>query len=226
MTTAPTADSAAKRPRQPRMLIEVRREQVLDAALRLLNRGGYAAVTMEAVSREVELAKPRVYAAYPGVEPLLVALLERERERAMATLTDAMPAFDDGAEFDDILVAAAANLLGAVAANPESWRPLLMPAGDAPPQVRDDFETGRQFALAQLRALLEWGRDRRHGLPELDLDLAAISLLAIGEQGARMVLCQPEQFTPQRFAHFTRSLLGMIAHLDFRPNRMEYDNDH
>ena len=152
------------------MLIDVRREQVLDAALRLLNRGGYAAVTMEAVSREVELAKPLVYAAYPDVEPLLLALLERERERAITTLTDAMPA------------------------NPDSWRPLLMPAGDAPPQVRDG--------------------DRRHGLPDLDLDLTAISLLAMGEQGARMALCQPEQFTPftpQRFVRFIRSLLDMIS---------------
>ncbi len=209
-TAASAANPAAKRPRQPRMLIEVRREQVLDAALRLLNRGGYAAVTMEAVSREVELAKPRVYAAYPGVEPLLLALLERERERALATLRDAMPTFHDDAEFDDILVAAATNLLEAVAANPESWRPLLMPAGDAPPQVRDHFEAGREFALAQLHALLEWGRDRRSELVDLDLDLTAISLLAIGEQGARMVLCQPEQFTPQRFGRFVRSLLSLI----------------
>ncbi|MBJ8346928.1 TetR/AcrR family transcriptional regulator [Antrihabitans sp. YC2-6] len=201
---------AAKRTRQPRMLLEVRREQVLDGALRLLNRGGYAAVTMEAVSREVELAKPRVYAAYPGVEPLLLALLERERDRALATLTVAMPTFDAGAKFDDILVAAATNLLQAVEANPDSWRPLLIPPNDAPQQVRDNFEAGRQFALAQLRALLEWGRDQRPGLADIDLDLMAISLLAVGEQGARMVLNQPEEFTAQRFANFTRSLLDQL----------------
>ncbi|MDT7582918.1 MAG: hypothetical protein QOE32_468, partial [Pseudonocardiales bacterium] len=34
------------------MHIDVRREQVLDATLRLLNRNGFAALTMEAVSRE------------------------------------------------------------------------------------------------------------------------------------------------------------------------------
>jgi AcrR family transcriptional regulator len=202
---------AAARPRQPRMQIEVRREQVLDGALRLLNRGGYAAVTMEAVSREVDLAKPRVYAAYPGVEPLLLALLERERDRALAALAVAMPKFEAGANFDEILVAAATNLLQAVEANPDSWRPLLIPANDAPPQVRENFEAGRQFALTQLRALLEWGRDQRPGLADLDLDLMAISLLAVGEQGARMVLNHPEEFTAQRFARFTRSLLDQIA---------------
>jgi AcrR family transcriptional regulator len=97
------------------MLIEVRREEVLDAALRLLNRGGYKAISMEAVSREADLAKRRVYAAYPGVEPRPLALVERERGRAIAAFTEAMPGFDDGADFDDILVTAATNLLQFVA---------------------------------------------------------------------------------------------------------------
>jgi AcrR family transcriptional regulator len=211
MTTVNPMRPAAKRPRKPRMLIEVRREEVLDAALRLLNRGGYQAVTMEAVSREAELAKPRVYAAYPGAEPLLLALVERERERAIAALTDAMPTFDDGANFDDTLVAAATNLLESVAANPESWRLLLLSADGAPGEVRDNFEEARAFALAQLRGLLEWGRDDRPGLTDLDLDLTAISLLAVGEQAARLLVCQPEQFTAQRFARFTRSLLDMMS---------------
>lgn len=158
------------------MLLEVRREQVLDATLRLLNQHGYAALTMEAVSKEVDLAKPRVYAAYPGLEPLLVALLEREEARALATLADAMPTFEDTADFDDILVAAATNLLRAVAGNPESWRLLLLPADDAPAQVRQRSEIGRQFALEQLSALLVGSlpptRSHRAG-PGTDRDLAA-----------------------------------------------------
>jgi AcrR family transcriptional regulator len=211
MTTVSAMNPAAKRRRQPRMLIEMRREQVLDAALRLINRAGYKAVTMEAVSREVDLAKPRVYAAYPGVEPLLLALVERERSHAIAALTEAMPAFDSGANFDDILVAAATNLLQSVAANPDSWRLLLLSADGAPDEVRDNFEDARAFALIQLRELLEWGRDHRPRLADLDLELTAVSLLAVGEQGARMLVCEPEQFTAERFGRFTRSLLDMVS---------------
>jgi AcrR family transcriptional regulator len=211
MTTVRAMSPAAPRPRKPRMQIEVRREEVLDAALRLLNRGGYKAVSMEAVSREAALAKPRVYAAYPGVEPLLLALVERERDRAIAALTEAMPAFEDGASFDDILVAAATNLLASVAANPESWRLLLLPADEAPGEVRDNFAEAREFALAQLRALLEWGREHRPGLAEVDVELTAYSLLAIGEQGARLLVSEPEAFTAQRFGRFTRSLLDMMS---------------
>jgi AcrR family transcriptional regulator len=45
------------------MPIEARREQVLDAALRLITDRGYDAVTMEAIARESDLSKPVVYNA-------------------------------------------------------------------------------------------------------------------------------------------------------------------
>ncbi|MFD0360029.1 TetR/AcrR family transcriptional regulator [Nocardia sp. GCM10030253] len=201
----------AKRPRQPRMLLEVRREQVLDATLQLVHRSGYAAVTMEAVSREAQLVKPRVYAAYPGVESLLLALFEREGQRALSTLAEAMPSFDADGDFDDVLLTAMTNLLHAVAANPDSWRLLALPADNAPPQVRERAETARQFALTQLQALLEWGRDRRPGLDILDLELTAITLLAAGERAAHLVLTEPERFTPERYRHFARNLLNLLT---------------
>ncbi|MEV0248580.1 helix-turn-helix domain-containing protein [Nocardia sp. NPDC050712] len=201
----------AKRARQPRMQLAVRREQVLDAALRLVARHGYAAVSMEAVSREAELAKPRVYAAYPGVEALLLALFEREGARALATLAQAMPVFDPERDFDDILISATTDLLDAVAAQPDSWRLLLLPAQDAPPQVYERARAARQFALDQLTALFEWGRDRRAGLSELDLEVTAQSMLAIGERAAHLVLTDPERFPPSRYRDFARTLLAAFA---------------
>jgi hypothetical protein len=122
-----------------------------------------------------------------------------------------MPGFDDGADFDDILVTAATNLEQSVAANPESWRLVLLPADGAPDEVRENFADARAFALAQLRALLEWGRDHRSGLADLDLELTALSLLAVGEQGARLLVSEPEAFTAERFGRFTRSLLDMMS---------------
>jgi AcrR family transcriptional regulator len=199
------------------MHIDVRREQVLDATLRLINRKGYAALTMEAISREVDLAKPRVYAAYPGLDPLLLALFEREEKRTITALAAAMPAFTETAVLDEILVEAMTNLLKAVEANPESWRLLLTPASDAPAQVRDRFEAGRQFALGRLQELLVWGGDRRPGLADLDLELTAISLLAIGEQAVRMVLSDPEQFTADRYQRFARGLLAINSGRPYQP---------
>ncbi|HEX4246679.1 MAG TPA: helix-turn-helix domain-containing protein, partial [Pseudonocardia sp.] len=61
MSATSTPADHHRRARQPRMPIEVRREQVLDATLKLITERGYAAASMEAVAREVDLAKPRVY---------------------------------------------------------------------------------------------------------------------------------------------------------------------
>lgn len=197
------------RRRQPRMPLDVRRGQVLDAALRLIMRRGYAAATMEAIAREAQLAKPRVYHAYPGRGPLLLALLERERARTIAALADAMPAFTEDADFDATLVTALTNVLHAVTTNPDACSLLVLPADEAPPEVRVHVASSRQFALERLRALLEWGRDRRPGLAQLDLEITARSLLAVGEQAIRLVLADPETFPPHRCARFASSLLRL-----------------
>lgn len=193
------------------MPIEVRREQVLDAALRIVLRDGYTAATMEAIAREAELAKPRVYTAYPGRGPLLHALLLREQQHAVQELADAMPEFTDDAEFDDVLLAAAENLLNAVAAQPEAWRLLMLPGDDAPAEVREHVIATRAFAVGRLRDLLDWGRSRRDGLEELDVELSAYSLLAVGEQAVRLLLADPQAFTPERFAAFARRLLAGLS---------------
>jgi len=200
------------------MHLDVRREQVLDAALRLVAHDGYAAATMEAVAREAQLAKPRVYAAYPGRGPLLMALLEREEKRWVNALAEAMPAFTDEADFDDTSVAAATNLLSAVAANPDGSRLLLLPTHDAPEEVRGHIEVGREFALNNLRALLSWGRERRPGLAELDLELTAQSLLAMGEHAARLVLVNPDEFSPERYGKFARGLLAILGPATVAPS--------
>jgi AcrR family transcriptional regulator len=200
-----------RRTRQPRMPIEVRREQVLDATLKLIIERGYAAASMEAVAREVDLAKPRVYSAYPGRGPLLRALLEREEQRVVATLAEAMPEFTDEADFAETLTAAAVNLLRAVADNPSSWQLLVLPADDTPLEVREYVSEGRRFALEQLRELLAWGSTRRTELADLDLELAARALLAVGEQAVRLVLTEPAEFTPERYGDFARGLLRTLS---------------
>jgi AcrR family transcriptional regulator len=189
------------------MPIEVRREQVLDAALRLILRDGYPAATMEAVAREAQLAKPRVYTAYPGRGPLLLALLEREQERAITHLAEAMPAFSDTANFDDTLLTAATSLLNAVTAQPGPWQLLILPANGAPAEVQQHARARREFALQQLHALLEWGRHHRPELADLDLELLARTLLAAGEDAVQLILTRPEQFTAQRYGEFLRNLL-------------------
>jgi AcrR family transcriptional regulator len=210
MPAPPASTATPVRRRQPRMPIEVRREQVLDAAMRLITKHGYSAASMEAIAREAKLAKPRIYAAYPDRGLLLMALLEREQDRIIAALADAMPQFDPELGFDNTLVAAMTNLLGAVRSDPEPWQLLIAPADEAPPSVRAHADAGRAYALERLRELLEWGLSARPALEELDVELAAYTLLAAGEQAVKLVLANPDTFTAERYQRFARSILAAL----------------
>jgi AcrR family transcriptional regulator len=174
------------------MPIEVRREQVLDAALRLICQHGYAAANMEAIAREVGVAKTVVYETYGTRERLLRALLEREEMELLASLE--VPPSAGLLEWVD-------HGLRAVRANPAEWRLLLAPAEGTPALVREYLESGRAVVLEHLRGLLA-------PLRPPDLELAAISLLAVAERAAVDVL---DGRDPARWVEFARRMLGGAA---------------
>src|SRR4051794_13594476 len=124
----------SQKTRAPRMPIEVRREQALDAALRIICARGYAAANMEAIARETGVAKTVVYEAFGTRERLLRALLEREEGRLLASLE--VPPEAGLAEWVE-------HGLRAVRENPAEWRLLLAPAEGAPAPLRGDPEARR-----------------------------------------------------------------------------------
>jgi AcrR family transcriptional regulator len=195
------------RTRQPRMPIEVRREQVLDAALRLIERDGYAATTVEAIAREADLAKPVVYKAYPGREPLLRALLEREQARAFATLARAVPAEPEGSGPRAMLLAWLGNLARAISENPRPWRLMFLPPEGTPPLVRKYVQRGRDLALEQAKALVGALLDERPELASVDRELAARTFLAAAEHAAGLLIRDPGEYPPERLVAFVASLL-------------------
>ncbi len=78
MSSAP-AETRKRRAYAPRVPPEQRREQLLDAALRLISRDGYAGLTIEAIAAEAGVTKPVVYGAYAKLPDLLGELLDRTR---------------------------------------------------------------------------------------------------------------------------------------------------
>src|SRR2546421_871632 len=170
----PTA-SQLKRKRQPRMPIEVRRTQALDAALELIADRGYRGVTMEAIARQANLAKPVLYNAYPGLGPLLQALLEREQARGLTALAEAMPPHPVDEDPAELLLAWLSSIAHAIAANPRPWRLILTPPNETPEVVRERVQAGRGFALTQLGSVLGAMLDRRPSLnrdPDLSAEMA------------------------------------------------------
>ncbi len=171
------------------MPIEVRREQVLDAALRIICARGYAAANMEAIAREVGVAKTVVYDAYGTRERLLRALLEREELRLLASLE--VPPEAGLLEWVE-------HGLRAVRSNPDEWRLLLAPAEGTPDMVREHLDSGRAVVLEHLRGLLA-------PLRPPDLELTARAVLAAAERAAFDVL--NGEIAPERYVEFVRRLL-------------------
>ena len=89
----------ARRPVQARA--EKRRASLLDAAARILEREGYAAVTTNAIAREAKTAVGTVYDYFPDKEALLVALLARYRVRLHEAV---LPVVVDGPSDLDALI--------------------------------------------------------------------------------------------------------------------------
>jgi AcrR family transcriptional regulator len=189
------------------MPIAVRRQQVLDAALKLISAQGYGAATMDAIAREADIAKPVVYNAYPGRAALLNALLDREEQRGLNALAEAMPPQPAGADPQQLFLGWLESLAHAIAADPATWRLILLPPSGTPDEVRERVRAGRRFALAQAQtlavSLLPAGS-------KIEPELLGHSVFAICEHIARLMLEDPDEYPPERVLDYARALLGAL----------------
>ncbi len=191
----PTDRPAARRRYATRMPLEERREELLDAALRVLARDGYGQLTISAIAAEAGVTRPVVYDAYGGIDPLLHALLDRTQQRTTAAALALIPADGAPVEIDRWLLEAADGLLRAVEADPETWRPVLGLTDAAPPAVRERIESTlimlRGFVADLLRTNLDPGT-------ELDVEVVAHSLVALVQEFARLLLAKPDEYPKER----------------------------
>jgi AcrR family transcriptional regulator len=208
---APGTSPGDRQPRQPRRPLEVRRQQVLDAALDLIVDRGFAGATMEAIARHAGLAKPVVYNAYRRLDPLLSALIERENARALAPLLapledEEMIARDPQA----VLGAWLERMVNAILADQPLWRLVLMPPEGAPPVLQAAVRDGREAARLRLVELITPVQQSQPRLAGLDPYWLAHAMLAVCEHFARQLLDDPAEFTPERIHAFARNMLGAV----------------
>lgn len=199
-----------RRKYSPRLPREERREQLLDATLRLIAAHGYGGASMEAVAREADIAKTVVYDAFGSRHELLKALLEREQERVLSAIAAAMPTPPLSGDPGQLLTAGVTAVLEAVRRHPDTWRLILLPAEGTPPAVRAEVDRHRDRILHQLEPMVAWGAERL-GLGHLDHELAAEAILALVENAARLTLTQPRRYSPERIARFSADLLAVVA---------------
>src|SRR3982751_4992314 len=118
---------ASRAPSHPRMTAEERREQLLDVTKALVDRGGFHAVSIEAVAREAGITRPIVYSHFQDLPSLLEALVDREGARALAQLATVVPSDLAAGDPRELLLAALRAYLQAAQADPATWRLVLMP---------------------------------------------------------------------------------------------------
>lgn len=206
MTTAPPRK---RRPYAARVPSDVRREQLLDAALTVVVRDGYDAVSVDAIAREAGVTRPVVYGIFEGLRPLLEALLDRQQERALAQLADALPRDPDLTDPDRLVEDTARRMIEIVRSNPLTWRPILFAPIGMPEQVRSRIDADRANFLVQVAGLLEVGLALRGG-PDLDAEILAHAILAVLEHFGRLILDDPERFDSERLVSTVAGLLRAL----------------
>ena len=193
----PSTKTGTRRPYAARVPADVRREQLLDAALTVIVRDGYDAVTIDAIATEAGVTRPVVYGVFTDLRDLLTTLLDRQQERALAQLADALPPDPDLSDPDALVAETARRMIDTVRENPMTWHPILLAPAGMPEQVRARIDADRQNFLTQVTGLLELGLVVRGG-PVLDAEVLAHAILAIVEHFGRLLLTEPDRFDTER----------------------------
>ncbi|WP_181723060.1 TetR/AcrR family transcriptional regulator [Nocardia gipuzkoensis] len=207
-----TAQARKRRAYAARVPDAQRREQLLDAALHLVVTRGHSAVTMAAVAQQAEVTKPVVYGQFANRAELLAALLEREQQRALADLLEALPDRGEDVPVDEIdrwLVESLDHFLGVVRKAPERWQCVVLPMPDMPPEFHTARERARRFAADMARAGAEPLLARLDAPNELDAELVAHLGLGMLETAVRLVLT--DHFTSERFVAALRAAITLTT---------------
>jgi AcrR family transcriptional regulator len=196
--------------RSPRMRAAERREQLLDVTLDLVVERGFHALTIEAVAQAAGVTRPIVYKQFTDLSGLVVALIDREEDRAISQLARAIPDIPGDRDPDDLLVEGLQLYLEAVQEAPKTWQLILLPPEGVPAIFAQRTNRTRRNVLKQLEKLVAWGIERRGGPNDLDSELFARLLMEMAEDSARLILTQPQKFTIERIVDFARTLMSAV----------------
>jgi AcrR family transcriptional regulator len=185
-----------------------RREQLLDVSKAIVAERGFHAVSIEAVAREAGITRPVVYGHFQDLNALLEALVEREGQRALTQLAAILPTDLTAGDPRAMLLAGMRGYLEAVQADPVTWRLVLMPPEGAPLVLRERIEQGRAAVVAALAGTVGPALGPERGSP--DPELTARMMSALSDEGARLVLTDPERFPPERILSHTSWFLELL----------------
>jgi AcrR family transcriptional regulator len=209
-SSTPPDATRQRRPYAPRLPPAERREQLIDAALSVIVQQGYSGVSIEAIARAAGVTRPVIYDHFPNLGRLLHALIEREERVSLAQLEEVVP--EDPGERDpiEVLAGSVKRFLDAVVSRPATWRIILLPLEGTPALVREQVERNRARIRERFEQLVRWAVEQGNLPRDLDVELSARAIHDLGEQAGRMVLTDPERYSPERYERFAARVMRLV----------------
>jgi AcrR family transcriptional regulator len=195
--------------RTPRLPAQRRRSQLLDVTKEVVGREGFHAVTIEGVARLAGVSRPVVYEHFGDLAGLLEALIDRLAADALAQLASVLPSDLEPGRPRAALLAALRGYLEAAAADPVTWRLVLMPPEGAPVAARERIAAGRALVVEQLADAVGPAFAAGRALP--DAEMTARLMVTVADELVRLVLTEPDAFPVER----------VLAHADWVLSRLE-----
>ena len=196
--------------RGPRLTGLERREQILDVTLGLITRGGFQAITIDAVARAAGITRPVVYGHFSDLSGLLHALVDRESALARAQLAEVVPSALDPRPVAEVALQALTAFLDAVAAAPDRWRLVLVPIEGSPRVLQERIAADRASVCTQLGALIAAGLARDGVRVPVDVPLVAHAVQDYAEGAARLILTDPAAYPVARIVAAARAALALV----------------
>jgi AcrR family transcriptional regulator len=185
---------------------ERRRPLVLDAAMGVFLEHGFEGASMDAIAQAAGVSKPVVYDCFASKGELFQALFQREEARVMGEIGAALPgASPEGPEA--ALRGGYTAFLRAVAASPQVYRTIVLGEGGMSASAARRIRAGRERQVeAAAEAARRW-LDPDGALDDEGARLFGELLIGVGEAGARALLGEAGDWTPEtlapRLAHVT-----------------------
>lgn len=202
----PSATPRKTRPYAARVPIEQRREQLLDAALTIIDRDGYDRVTIDAIARESDVTRPVVYGAFPDIGALLAALLDRQQDRALAQLYGALPT-DPRMGLHRLVTTAGPSLHAMLLADRPTWRAILHASSNAPIALRQRVDADRDGVRRVIADLIAPNLQGRTEDAQDSAEVLAHAVVAVLEHYGRLILDAPHRWPAQRLVDALAAIL-------------------
>lgn len=160
---------------------------------------GYKGTSMDAIAQAAGVTKPVIYDCFASKADLFGALLDREEQRMFERFGAALTSGSQPGDVQSTLASGFTSMLKAVVAAPAPYRVVLLGDGEAAAALSTRVTRGRQRHVEAVAALANaWLKDR---VPDERVErlaqFIAQTLISIGEAGTRMILAEPERWSPE-----------------------------